>query len=447
MRKFVLLLFMAVFVSVELFGAEFSISGTDAVGTESTIDTIFVVNGTENGVLHFQMPESHDYNWYKYDIDGTSSLIKSETNVIETSIDLEDEKSIGYKLDISGNKSAWVWVFDYKRYQLLLDTIIVNGEVEDRCSYIQLNINMDVEPMEYDTIGQITMHDEVERLFELSYDSTYYSKGSGYVSEEVTRVIPELSDYTIESPLGDTQYFLTGDQFAKVFEEEPPVIVSEPFKAIAVEVHLDATVRIRENAKNENEKGDPIEPDETKTLLKGSAPLNIEIINNASPASFFYTWCLSNEREFEDCIIQTTDKDFRYTFTEKATYYLRVQVSNSSVTEDPEIGCTKEATYTIEVLESALDIPNIFTPNGDGKNDEFKVAYKSIIKFNASVYNIWGKLVYQWDDPTTGWNGNIGGKPAAEGAYMYIIEATGDDLDDKGNRIKYYKKGTVNLIR
>lgn len=447
MRKFVLLLFMAVFVSVELFGAEFSISGTDAVGTESTIDTIFVVNGTENGVLHFQMPESHDYNWYKYDIDGTSSLIKSETNITETSIDLEDEKSIGYKLDISGNKSAWVWVFDYKRYQLLLDTIIVNGEVEDRCSYIQLNINMDVEPMEYDTIGQITMHDEVERLFELSYDSTYYSKGSGYVSEEVTRVIPELSDYTIESPLGDTQYSLTGDQFAKVFEEEPPVIVSEPFKAIAVEVHLDATVRIRENAKNENQKGDPIEPDETKTLLKGSAPLNIEIINNASPASFFYTWCLSNEREFEDCIIQTTDKDFRYTFTEKATYYLRVQVSNSSVTEDPEIGCTKEATYTIEVLESALDIPNIFTPNGDGKNDEFKVAYKSIIKFNASVYNIWGKLVYQWDDPTTGWNGNIGGKPAAEGAYMYIIEATGDDLDDKGNRIKYYKKGTVNLIR
>nr|MBP7210335.1 hypothetical protein [Paludibacteraceae bacterium] len=162
MRKFVLLLFMAVFVSVELFGAEFSISGTDAVGTESTIDTIFVVNGTENGVLHFQMPESHDYNWYKYDIDGTSSLIKSETNVTETSIDLEDEKSIGYKLDISGNKSAWVWVFDYKRYQLLLDTIIVNGEVEDRCSYIQSNINMDVEPMEYDTIGQITMHDEVE---------------------------------------------------------------------------------------------------------------------------------------------------------------------------------------------------------------------------------------------------------------------------------------------
>ncbi|NCC99823.1 MAG: gliding motility-associated C-terminal domain-containing protein [Bacteroidia bacterium] len=447
MRKFVLLIFIAVSVSVKLFGAEFSISGTDAVGTESTIDTIFVVNGTQNGVLHFQMPESHDYNWYKYDIDGTSSLIKSETNVTETSVDLEDEKSIGYKLDISGNKSAWVWVFDYKRYQLLLDTIIVNGEVEDRCSYIQLNINMDVEPMEYDTIGQITMHDEVERLFELSYDSTYYNKGSGYVSEKVTRVIPEISDYTIESPLGDTQYSLTGDQFAKVFEAEPPVMVSELFKAIAIEIHLDATVRIRENATNENERGDPVEPDETKTLLKGSAPLNIEIINNASPAAFFYTWCLSNDREFEDCIIQTTDKDFRYTFKEKATYYLRVQVSNSSVTEDPEIGCTKEATYTIEVLESALDIPNIFTPNGDGKNDEFRVAYKSIIKFNASVYNIWGKLVYQWDDPATGWNGTIGGKPAAEGAYMYIIEATGDDMDDEGNRVMYYKKGTVNLIR
>jgi len=88
-----------------------------------------------------------------------------------------------------------------------------------------------------------------------------------------------------------------------------------------------------------------------------------------------------------------------------------------------------------------LEVPNVFTPNGDGINDEFRVAYQSLTKFEAWIYNRWGRLVYHWNDPQKGWDGNIGGKKAAEGAYFYVIKAVGSD------GIKYLKKGDINLLR
>jgi gliding motility-associated-like protein len=106
-----------------------------------------------------------------------------------------------------------------------------------------------------------------------------------------------------------------------------------------------------------------------------------------------------------------------------------------------------EAVYTIEVINSMLEIPNVFTPNGDGINDEFKVSYKSLVSFSAKVYNAWGRLVYSWTDPAQGWDGTIGGNPAAEGTYFYYIEAVGADKDEKGNPISYVYKGDINLLR
>ena len=81
----------------------------------------------------------------------------------------------------------------------------------------------------------------------------------------------------------------------------------------------------------------------------------------------------------------------------------------------------------ITISESYLAVPNVFTPNGDGKNDEFRVAYRSLREFHCWVYNRWGKLVYEWTDPAKGWDGMIGGRPAAEGAYYYVIRALGTD--------------------
>ena len=72
-------------------------------------------------------------------------------------------------------------------------------------------------------------------------------------------------------------------------------------------------------------------------------------------------------------------------------------------------------------------MPNVFTPNGDGKNDEFRVAYRSLREYHIWVYNRWGKLVYESEDPAKGWDGTINGRAAAAGAYFYVIRAMGTD--------------------
>jgi gliding motility-associated-like protein len=93
------------------------------------------------------------------------------------------------------------------------------------------------------------------------------------------------------------------------------------------------------------------------------------------------------------------------------------------------------------VSDSDLQVPFAFTPNGDGKNDEFRVAYRSLATFKCWIFNRWGKQIYFWTDPQKGWDGNIGRRPASTGGYMYVIEAVGTD----GKKFK--KKGIVNLLR
>ena len=80
-----------------------------------------------------------------------------------------------------------------------------------------------------------------------------------------------------------------------------------------------------------------------------------------------------------------------------------------------------------------LPIPNTFSPNGDGLNDEFKPFPKSVKNYNLLVYNMNGAQVFESDDINIGWNGYYGGK-ITQGSYIYILKFTidGKDVDQKG---------------
>ncbi|MDZ7742578.1 MAG: gliding motility-associated C-terminal domain-containing protein [Bacteroidota bacterium] len=86
-------------------------------------------------------------------------------------------------------------------------------------------------------------------------------------------------------------------------------------------------------------------------------------------------------------------------------------------------GCTSiDSVYALNIYLK-LYIPNAFSPNGDGMNDEFRVVlYSSYIpKFSMEIYNRWGQLIYQSKDPLQGWNGKVKGKDSPQGAYVYRI--------------------------
>jgi len=80
------------------------------------------------------------------------------------------------------------------------------------------------------------------------------------------------------------------------------------------------------------------------------------------------------------------------------------------------------------VSDSKLSFPNAFSPNGDGKNDKFMAKEcQNIAEFHAYIFNRWGQKLFEWTDPTDGWDGTHNGNPVKEGVYFVLCKAKGTD--------------------
>ena len=102
--------------------------------------------------------------------------------------------------------------------------------------------------------------------------------------------------------------------------------------------------------------------------------------------------------------------------------------------------CTDSAMKVILVeLPGKLEIPNVFTPNGDKVNDVFRLIASNLTEIDAKIYDRWGNLVYSVLSETgnIGWDGkNLQGRECPAGTYFYIIKAKskdGEEFDEKGN--------------
>ena len=100
-------------------------------------------------------------------------------------------------------------------------------------------------------------------------------------------------------------------------------------------------------------------------------------------------------------------------------------------------------TYKITVLPLNRDVfvPNVFTPNGDAKNDQLFVFGNYITKLEMRIFNQWGELVKVINNPSVGWDGTHKGKPQPVGVYVYTLRATLAD----GTEVN--KKGSITLLR
>lgn len=115
-----------------------------------------------------------------------------------------------------------------------------------------------------------------------------------------------------------------------------------------------------------------------------------------------------------------------------------------TVTGVNEHGCASTSSVTVKVDQSGVPrfvVPNAFTPNGDGRNDCFGIQRWGKTRVEQfSIYNRWGQLVFQSNDPGKCWDGRFAGKLQDSGVYIYIIKARtlcGEVL----------RKGTLTLIR
>jgi gliding motility-associated-like protein len=105
-------------------------------------------------------------------------------------------------------------------------------------------------------------------------------------------------------------------------------------------------------------------------------------------------------------------------------------------------GCKDSA--IVSIIASSLDdiyIPSAFTPNGDGKNDLFRVLGGNIQSLEMKIFNRWGELIFSTQERAKGWDGTFAGKEQPGAVYVYVLSAT------LRNGKKVSKKGTVTLLR
>ena len=103
------------------------------------------------------------------------------------------------------------------------------------------------------------------------------------------------------------------------------------------------------------------------------------------------------------------------------------------VTIRDEDGREAIATKNISVKTRCIisNVPNIFTPNGDGENDQFYVQGENIQSYFIQIFNIEGKVVFETDYIGAKWDGNDAlGQQLANGQYLYFIKAIGEDGSD-----------------
>lgn len=190
------------------------------------------------------------------------------------------------------------------------------------------------------------------------------------------------------------------------------------------------------------------EGEETGTNYSGSAPLTVVFHANAENVGMYtphYEWRFTKEGETQPYLVRY-EEETEYTFTEAGSH--RIVLYATFINGNDTIAYTKDywqdaQPITIQISESKLEMPNAFSPNGDGINDIYRAKnnYQSIVEFDAYIFNRWGQKIYEWHDPAGGWDGKFNGKDVKQGVYFVLVKAKGAD----GR--KYNIKKDVNLLR
>jgi gliding motility-associated-like protein len=181
--------------------------------------------------------------------------------------------------------------------------------------------------------------------------------------------------------------------------------------------------------------------------FSSEAPLPTRISSNATElyAGASVEWHIRNLSSGTS--VTRYDEETSFTFTEAG-----INTVSLIVRQDNEV--VDSTHIDITITESHLEMPNAFSPNGDGHNDfygakgachpEASGHYKSIVEFHAYIFNRWGQQLYEWGIDQMndgGWDGTSHGKPVKDGVYFIVVKAKGSD------GIKYNIRHDINILR
>lgn len=174
------------------------------------------------------------------------------------------------------------------------------------------------------------------------------------------------------------------------------------------------------------------EPDASFTVVDTLVELNQEIEINFPNANNVaaYTWNFGDGTEKENDV-----SPFHF-FNQEGEFEVCLDVVTSN-------GCVNQSCRMIYVnTESGIGVPNAFSPNSDAANDVLYVRGYNIEWLNFKLFNRWGELVFETEDLSVGWDGNINGKPHEMDVFAYVLNARLMD-----GRLISNQTGNVTLLR
>ena len=368
-----------------------------------------------------------DFEWSKYDTVNKefSTPFFSQSDV--SSSEVSNLESGGYQVRITGPDSdttfrAWA----YRNTPVVEVVKNDSGFLKTgkyTCYFVQLNGTATAEEHIYydlDTEERLSVPNAMSFEWTSDNEEVKIPSPSFFLNPRLSSGLPSV----------DTWFILTAvDSFG----------LSQDDSVYYETIHTKAEFTIK--IEDEEQEGVWIEPDENK----GEAPLIVRFINE-SENGVEYRWSFVDSAktgEESDITSYILEDSIEFTYYIPNYYFPKlISISEEECEDEYPNSFQNETPIEIQVEPSKLDMMNVFTPNNDGINDIFLVDAKSLKDFKISIYNRWGKLVYEhiqtedkWD--WEGWDGTIlgkGSRKADPGVYFYVIEAIGWDA-------KKYKKG------
>jgi gliding motility-associated-like protein len=429
MKRYILL-FFPFFSFVSVFAQQYVVgggSGTPVLARSANKMEIWLLYGMNGAQISYTTPSSTErHQWYRYATKANEAVPIESTQTGTTSVVTDIQEGYGYFVGATNDPAtAYVWIIDYSKYLPVFRSLNVN-EDNDKCSKLRLDVNADVPALKYYTSTGVLS--TLTRKFTLFYTTLeWLSESLVFAPKEESKVVENLSVIEVNAPLKDTDFVLSGDEYAEHFGVGK-TISTPVYQAVAVEAH-GVDIRDKEKAPNEFEEQGA-----------GSAPIHITFNGYANdPVSGMYIWKISKLDKNGNWIsvVRYPDKNMSYSFVEDGDFRIDLEViDRKSVCVD------SSQTFSVKIGDTEIKVPKAFSPGSSpGANDEFRISYTSVINFKCTIFNRWGTKLYEWNDPAKGWDGRVNGRFVPTGVYFYIIQYKGTNGKNKT------KKGSVNVLR
>lgn len=167
-------------------------------------------------------------------------------------------------------------------------------------------------------------------------------------------------------------------------------------------------------------------------------PVEVTFLNLSVPDDVDYFW------EFGDGSSTTEDSPTHF-YTSPGSFVVTLTAMDGdcqSTVSSIIIVSASTVDPGLEEVESSIAVPNVFTPNGDGNNDQLELQAVNITSVEMGIYNRWGQKIYSIELPRQIWDGrSFSGEPATEGTYFFELRAAGGDGKE------HELRGSFTLIR